>query len=124
MDSEGLKWRQIHFDDEDDNMYHPPYTQMEYEKEKEYVESNIWNKLEKVGRKISFAKDIFALFHYLKDPLVRWQRKAVIVAALMYFIFPVDTIPDFAPLVGYLDDLGVITATLRFLGSELLPYYD
>lgn len=42
----------------------------------------------------------------------------------MYFIFPVDTIPDFAPLVGYLDDLGVITATLRFLGSELLPYYD
>ncbi len=89
----------------------------------EYVESNIWTKLEAVGKKISFAKDIIALVNYMRDPFVSWYRKAIVVGALIYFISPIDTIPDLAPLFGYLDDLGVITAVLKFLGSELIPYY-
>jgi uncharacterized membrane protein YkvA (DUF1232 family) len=89
----------------------------------EYVESNIWTKLEAVGKKISFAKDILALVNYMRDSFVSWHRKAIVVAALIYFILPIDTIPDLAPLFGYLDDLGVIAAVLKFLGSELIPYY-
>lgn len=89
-----------------------------------YVEENLWEKLERVGKKISFAKDIFALVKYMRDPLVSWHRKTIVVAALIYFISPIDAIPDIAPLVGYLDDLGVITAVLKFLGHELIPYYD
>jgi len=90
----------------------------------EFVESNIWTKLEAVGKKISFAKDILALVNYMRDPIVSWHRKAIVVAALVYFISPIDTIPDLTPLFGYLDDLGVITALLKFLGSELIPYYN
>src|SRR3990172_4295833 len=89
----------------------------------EYIESNIWTKLEAVGRKISFAKDILALVNYMRDQFVSWHRKAIVVGALIYFISPIDTIPDLVPLFGYLDDLGVITALLKFLGSELIPYY-
>jgi uncharacterized membrane protein YkvA (DUF1232 family) len=89
----------------------------------EYVESNIWTKLEAVGKKISFAKDILALVNYMRDSYVSWHRKAIVVGALIYFISPIDTIPDLAPLFGYLDDLGVITAVMKFLGSELIPYY-
>ncbi len=96
----------------------------EYEPKAEYVEENLWYKLEKVGKKISFAKDIMALFSYMQDSLVSWHRKAIVIAALIYFISPIDTIPDFTPLFGCLDDLGVITALLNFLGSELIPYYD
>jgi len=89
----------------------------------EFVENNLWTKLESVGRKISFAKDILALVNYMRDSYVSWHRKAIVVAALIYFISPIDTIPDLTPLFGYLDDLGVITALLKFLGSELIPYY-
>jgi uncharacterized membrane protein YkvA (DUF1232 family) len=89
----------------------------------EYVESNLWTKIEAVGKKISFAKDIMALFSYMKDPLVSWHRKAIVGGALIYFISPVDTIPDLTPLFGCLDDLGVITAVLKFMGSEIIPYY-
>jgi len=96
----------------------------DYEPRAEYVEENLWYKLEKAGKKISFAKDIMALFAYLKDSFVSWHRKAIVIAALIYFISPIDTIPDVAPLFGYLDDLGVITALLKFLGSELIPYYE
>ena len=89
----------------------------------DYVDENLWVKLESSGKRISFAKDIMALYRYMKDPLVKWFRKAIVVAALIYFIVPIDTIPDLTPLFGYLDDLGVITALLKYLGSELKEYY-
>jgi uncharacterized membrane protein YkvA (DUF1232 family) len=90
----------------------------------QYVEANLWPKLDKAKRRISFAKDIMALVRYMRDPGVAWYKKAVVVAGLIYFISPIDVIPDFIPVVGYLDDLGVILAVLKFLGHELVPYYD
>jgi uncharacterized membrane protein YkvA (DUF1232 family) len=99
-------------------------TREEYEKRAEYVDENLWVKLERVGKKISFAKDIMALYRYMVDSDISWYRKTIVVFALVYFISPVDAIPDIAPLVGYMDDLGVITALLKYLGSELIPYYD
>lgn len=87
------------------------------------VEEKLWVKLEKAGSKISFAKDLVALYRYLMDSAVSWHRKTIVVGALIYFIVPIDSIPDIAPLFGYMDDLGVIMATLKFLGSELIPYY-
>jgi len=95
----------------------------EVQKKIEYVDENLWGKLEKSGKRISFAKDILALYSYMKDPSVKWYRKAIIVAALIYFIVPIDTIPDLTPFFGYLDDLGVIAAVLKYLGSELTQYY-
>jgi len=95
----------------------------DYKEKEKYVDENLWNKLEKSGKKVSFAKDILALYRYMKDPFVKWYRKIIVVAALVYFIVPIDTIPDMTPLFGYLDDLGVITALLKYLGSELMTYY-
>ena len=91
---------------------------------KEYIEENLWEKVERVGKKLSFTKDIKALFSYFLDSNIPWYRKSIVVGALVYFIMPIDSIPDIAPLIGYLDDLGVITAVIKFLGSELTQYYD
>lgn len=99
-------------------------TEEDVEKGKDYVEENLWEKVERIGRKISFAKDIKALYNYMTDPNVAWYRKSIVIGALVYFITPIDALPDLAPLVGYLDDLGVITAVLKYMGSELIPYYD
>lgn len=96
----------------------------DYKEKSNYIEENLWSKVQRVGKKISFAKDVVALYNYMKDPYVSWHRKAIVVMGLAYFISPIDTIPDIAPLIGYLDDLGVITAVIKFLGSELIPYYD
>jgi len=96
----------------------------DYRGSTEYVEENLWSKVERIGKKISFAKDIIALYSYMKDPYVSWHRKAIVVIGLVYFISPIDAIPDIAPFIGYLDDLGVVAAVVKFLGSELIPYYD
>ena len=94
------------------------------EKGEQEVEERLWEKLERVGKKISFTKDIKALYRYMRDRYVPWYRKSIVIGALIYFISPIDAVPDLAPLVGYLDDLGVITAVLKFMGSELIPYYE
>ena len=95
-----------------------------YEEGKEYIEENLWAKVEKVGKKLSFTKDIKALFNYFTNDRIPWYRKSIVVGALVYFIMPIDSIPDLAPLIGYLDDLGVITAVIKYLGSELNQFYD
>ncbi|MEI7812077.1 MAG: DUF1232 domain-containing protein [Ignavibacteria bacterium] len=84
----------------------------------------LWVRLEKLGKKISFAKDILALGRYLKDPNVSWHRKAIVGGALVYFLSPIDKVKDLKPLFGYLEELGVIEAVLKFLGNEIIPYYD
>ena len=94
------------------------------EKRAEYVNANIWEKLEESGTKISFVRDIIALYNYMIDPFVSWYRKAIVVAGLIYFISPIDAIPDIAPLFGYMDDMGVIGSILKLLGHELSSYYD
>ncbi len=117
MDQHDLQWREIDYGDE-------PTPEKRYHRQAQFVEENLWYKLEKIGKKLSFARDIVALYRYMKDNRVSWYRKTIVVAALIYFISPIDSIPDLTPLVGYLDDLGVITALLKYLGSELIPYYE
>jgi len=94
-----------------------------FEKNVEYIEDKFSDKVKKTKKRISFAEDVVALYRYMKDDSVNWYRKLIIVAALVYFISPIDTIPDFAPLVGYLDDLGVIMAAIKYIGTEIKPYY-
>jgi uncharacterized membrane protein YkvA (DUF1232 family) len=89
-----------------------------------FVEENLWYRLEKSGKKVSFARDLLALYRYMDDPYVSWQKKAVVAAALIYFVTPIDKIPRFVRFFGLLDELGVMTILLKFLGKELVPYYE
>ena len=95
----------------------------EYQEQARIVSEKFEDKLRRVGKNLRFAQDLIALFAYFMDAHVGWQRKVVIVAALLYFISPIDAIPDLAPFVGYLDDFGVITAVTAFMATELKPYY-
>ncbi|MBM7119309.1 YkvA family protein [[Archangium] primigenium] len=61
-------------------------------------------------------------FRYVRDPRIpRWRRFAGLFA-VAYFFFPLDVIPDFLPLVGWLDDLGVVSAAAWFMMRELEHY--
>ena len=98
-------------------------TEGEVKENMNYVEENLWSKLAKVKKKISFARDILALYKYMRDPAVAWYRKSIVIAGLVYFISPIDAIPDITPVIGFLDDLGIIAALTKYLGRELVPYY-
>lgn len=118
MTDGNINWREIDYGENGEQ------SQEEIERNIQIVDANIWEKVEATGNKINFIKDVAALYKYMKDPSVSWYRKGIVVGALIYFITPLDVVPDLMPLVGYLDDLGVIVAVMKFLGNELASYYE
>lgn len=100
-----------------------PEDEEKFQEKVEYIDKEFPKKIKKSAKRISFIEDVIALYNYLKDDTVKWYRKLIVVSALLYFIAPIDTVPDLAPLVGYLDDLGVIAAAIKYIGSEIKPYY-
>jgi uncharacterized membrane protein YkvA (DUF1232 family) len=85
------------------------------------VENKVENNKRWLNRGI--IKHLRALRNYLFDKDVQWYRKSIVVAALLYFITPIDAIPDFIPFFGFLDDIGVIAWTIKYLGKEIKDYY-
>ncbi|MGH7492540.1 MAG: YkvA family protein [bacterium] len=58
----------------------------------------------------------------LKDPRVSFSGKLMFGLALAYLISPLDLIPDFVfPIVGHMDDLGVLLAGVRYLMRQTPP---
>ena len=70
--------------------------------------------------KISFISEIFVLYYSIRDPRTPLHAKLVAVFAIIYLISPVDLIPDFIPIAGYLDDL-VIVPFLLHIAYNVLP---
>ena len=60
-----------------------------------------------------------AIVGYLKDARVPLWRKLVGVGALFYLVWPFDLIPDYIPILGWLDDVGVLTAAAFFYVGEI-----
>ena len=58
------------------------------------------------GKKL--LRMVLTLYYCLQDPDTPAKAKGIIVAALGYFIVPLDAIPDIMPGAGYSDDLGAL----------------
>jgi len=65
-------------------------------------------------------RDGYAVYLASRDPRVPWYAKAVAVAVAAYALSPIDLIPDFIPVLGYLDDLILVPAGL-WLAIALIP---
>lgn len=88
-----------------------------------FSESSFWEKLyenaKKAGKEV-IEKALF-LYYASQSPETPKWAKNVIYSALVYFIFPIDAIPDFVPLVGYADDLLVLMAALTVVAMHITP---
>ena len=65
------------------------------------------------------TRTVHKLWRYLRDGRVPLWRKLVGVAAVAYLIWPFDLIPDFIPIIGWLDDAGVLTAAALFIVRDV-----
>ena len=64
--------------------------------------------------------DVYALYLARSDPRIPWYAKAVMVLTVAYALSPIDLIPDFIPVIGYLDDLIIVPAGIA-LAIYLMP---
>lgn len=65
-------------------------------------------------------RDVAALWIAARDPRVPWHAKAVAGAVAAYALSPIDLIPDFIPVLGYLDDFLIVPAGI-WLALRLIP---
>jgi uncharacterized membrane protein YkvA (DUF1232 family) len=69
-------------------------------------------------------KETYALYLAVRDPRMPWYAKLLAVCVVGYAFSPIDLIPDFIPVLGYLDDLVLvplgIALVLRMIPAELM----
>jgi uncharacterized membrane protein YkvA (DUF1232 family) len=56
----------------------------------------------------TLKRDSRAVYLAARDPRVPWYAKLLAVAVAGYALSPIDLIPDFIPVIGYLDDLVLV----------------
>ena len=84
----------------------------------EFMASNF---LKKFKTKINELKyDLSALYLAYKRKDVSIYAKIIIIIAIVYALSPIDLIPDFIPIIGYLDDI-LIVGFLVYLSLKLIP---
>lgn len=64
--------------------------------------------------------DMYAIYFACKDPRVPWYAKALAVMVVAYLLSPVDLVPDFIPVLGYLDDLVIVPLGIALV-IKLVP---
>lgn len=65
-------------------------------------------------------RDVVALWLAIRDPRVPWYAKTVAAIVAGYALSPIDLIPDFIPVLGYLDDLLIVPLGIM-LAVKLVP---
>ncbi len=65
-------------------------------------------------------REVVALVLAYRDPRVSWLAKAVALSVAVYAFSPIDLIPDFIPVLGYLDDLILLPLGIA-LAIKLIP---
>jgi uncharacterized membrane protein YkvA (DUF1232 family) len=96
-------------------MYRQPKEQsMSNAFEKAFSERGFWDKVLKYAKAAGYEviEKALWLYYAAQSPQTPVWAKTTIYGALGYFIFPLDAIPDLAPVLGYSDDLGVLTAAV------------
>lgn len=64
--------------------------------------------------------EIKSLYIAYRDPRVPWYAKVFMAAVIGYAISPIDLIPDFIPVLGYLDDLIIVPAGI-YVAIKMIP---
>jgi uncharacterized membrane protein YkvA (DUF1232 family) len=65
-------------------------------------------------------RDIHAIYLCSRDPRVPWHAKALAIFVAAYALSPIDLIPDFVPVLGYLDDVILVPVGI-WLVVRLIP---
>jgi len=85
------------------------------------VKKGFWRKLGRVAGHLPFASTLVASYYCATDPATPIKAKAILFAALAYFVLPFDVVPDLIAMLGYADDAAVLYAALNLIGIYMKP---
>lgn len=82
------------------------------------AEANVLNNLKSKVR--TLKQELYVLYLAYRDSRVPWYAKLFVICVVAYAFSPIDLIPDFIPVLGYLDDLIIVPLGIT-LALKLIP---
>ena len=92
------------------------------EKERK-VSRDFWAKLKRVAGMVPFTEDLVAAYYCALDPATPMRVRAMLLAAIAYFILPFDFVPDMIAGLGFADDAALITAVIGMVAANITPVH-
>ena len=85
-------------------------------------EATLWEKIKRSFKKAGqeVIKLVLTLLYCMNDSDTPSWAKATIIGSLLYFVSPIDAVPDFLP-AGYLDDLAVLGSAAAVVAAHIKP---
>jgi uncharacterized membrane protein YkvA (DUF1232 family) len=85
------------------------------------VREKFWRTLKRAARQIPFMEDLVAAYYCALDTRTPTRVRGILLAALAYFVLPVDVIPDFIAGFGFTDDVAVLSAAITAVRTHITP---
>ena len=87
-----------------------PLDAEQFDRQEQKVRAGFWRTVRKAVNRVPFIEEVVAGYYCALDPNTPPRVRGILLAALAYFILPLDTIPDFLMGFGFTDDIAVLTA--------------
>ncbi len=87
------------------------------------VRRDFWGKLKRVAGNVPFVDDLVAAYFCAMDPATPMRVRGMLLAALAYFIMPIDVIPDIVVGLGFADDMALLTAVVGLVSANITPVH-
>ncbi len=85
----------------------------------ENVRKKFWRTARRAANKVPFMDEVVASYYCAMDPQTPTKVRGIMLAALAYFIMPVDLVPDFLAVIGFGDDVAVLSAVIAALRPNI-----
>jgi uncharacterized membrane protein YkvA (DUF1232 family) len=76
------------------------------------VRADFWSKARRAAARVPFMDEVVAAYYAALDTRTPFKVRATLFGALGYFVMPADMVPDVLALVGFTDDIAVLTAAI------------
>lgn len=83
------------------------------------LREKFWVKFRANANRIPFMEDVASAYYCALDPQTPNRVRGILLAALAYFILPLDTIPDFLLGFGLTDDITVLTLAFTAISGNI-----
>jgi uncharacterized membrane protein YkvA (DUF1232 family) len=85
------------------------------------IREKFWYTVKRAARQVPFMQDVVAAYYCAFDLNTPHRVRGILLAALAYFVLPLDVLPDFLALVGFSDDVAVLAAALAAIRAHITP---
>ncbi len=100
-----------------------PGSDQEQADQEKKIRRGFWQTVKKAAKRVPFIEDVVACYYCMLDPDTPTRVRGILLAALAYFVLPLDMVPDFIAGFGFTDDIAVLATAIAAVKSSLKEHH-